>query len=160
MATKTKTKTSGGRRRPYDAGLEKGVRAIREGATLKDAARRSDTSVYRLRKYLKETRVGKKEGRRWIVRGDRRLREFQMFSGGRQVAVKVRGFDAASRIGRYMSAVAEFDESNDVASLVPFEGESVRDSRGQEFAFETRPNVLRRLLETEEPYEQIYRMVT
>lgn len=144
----------------YDPHLERGVREIRAGATLKDAARRSETSVYRLRKYLKASGVGKKIGRRWIVRGDRRVREFELFSGGRQVAVKVRGFDAASRIGRYMSAVAEFDDSNDVSALAPFDRESVRDLRGREFVFETRPNVLRRLLATEEPFELIYRIVS
>ena len=163
MASKrksTKRNRAGRRKRPFDSDLERGVREIRKGAPLREGARVSGASVYRLRKYLKKTGIGQKEGRRWIVRGDRRIREFTFFSDGREVKAKFRRSSSSTRVGRYLAAVSIFDETNDPDVLQPFEGDYVIDMKGREFPFETRPNVLRRLLETQEPFEEIYRIVT
>jgi helix-turn-helix, Psq domain len=158
--SRTRKGTRKSRRRRYDAHLEEGVRNIRSGTSLARASRLIGVSSRTLVRYLKDTGVGRKTRGRWTIGRDTRTREVRLFSNGRDEEITIKGFDAVSRIGRFMSAVADFDENNDPSVLIPFEGESVTDKRGRRHVFETRPNVLRRLLETEEPFEEIYRIVT
>ncbi len=69
-------------------------------------------------------------------------------------------FDAASKIGRFMSAVGEFLRTNKPAVLSEFEGASVADISGKIHAFETRPNALYRLASAhDQSFEHIYRIV-
>ncbi len=83
-----------------------------------------------------------------------------LFSEGRTLQVVVGDFDAASKIGRYMSAVGEFLRTNKPAGLREFEGASVIDVAGKAHPFETRPNALYRLASAhDQSFEHIYRIV-
>jgi hypothetical protein len=63
-------------------------------------------------------------------------------------------------VGRFMSAVGHFLETNNRSVLTPFAGQSVADIDGRKHPFETRPNVLYRLSSAgEHTFEQIYRIV-
>lgn len=83
-----------------------------------------------------------------------------IYSNGRQLTIKVSGFDAASKAGAYANAVGEFLTTNDTAHLAPFEGEGLTDLRGTSHPLETDPNTLYRLsLTGTDGFEQVYRIV-
>jgi hypothetical protein len=83
-----------------------------------------------------------------------------LFSNGKALQVVVGDFDAASKIGRFMSAVGEFLRTNNPAGLRDFEGLSVTDLSGKVRPFETRPNALYRLISAhDQSFEHIYRIV-
>jgi hypothetical protein len=87
-------------------------------------------------------------------------RRMLLFSDGRAIQVVVSDFDAASKIGRFMSAVGEFLRTNKAAVLREFDGASVTDLSGKVHPFETRPNALYRLLSAhDQSFEHIYRIV-
>jgi hypothetical protein len=140
----------------YEPRLEQG----REGTALSAAARSLGVAPERLRRYVAQTGVVEKRGRRWVVLNDARPRRMQVYSEGKLRVITVPGYEPAARIGRYLSAVGQFLETNDPAHLAPFVGESVTDVKGREYVFETRPNVLYRLSELgAETFEQVYRII-
>ncbi len=139
--------------------LEEGLRAIRRGRTLTEAARSVHVAPERLRRYIGESGIAEKRGPRWVIGADTRLRQMLFYSDGEAIVVSVRP-DQADTIGRYMSAVGRFLESNDLAFLDPFVGEAVTDAAGKTHPFETDPNALYRLAETGgSSFEDIYRIV-
>lgn len=150
-------------RRPpprYDRRLEEGLKAIRDGKTLREAARSIHAAPETLRSYIVGTGVAEKPAHRWRIGADARNRIMPLFSGGRQHTVTVDGYDTAFQIGRYMAAVSQFLDTNDPTVLDPFDGQSVTDIKGRQYVFETRPNVLYRLSQSgNEPFEQVYRIV-
>jgi hypothetical protein len=74
--------------------------------------------------------------------------------------VRLPGYEEADAVGRFMAAVGEFVESNDPLVLEPFVGQGVTDANGKWVSFETRPNVLYRLDETEgDSFEDAYRIL-
>ncbi len=143
---------------PYDPRLEEGLRKVRGGKTVPKAAVSIDEPPERLRDYLARTGVGEKVRGRWTVGEDDRIREWSLFSGGKQVAPRL-SFDESRKAGAFMSAVARALESNDPGELEPFVGDGVTDVDGKFWPFETRINVLYRLNADQEAYEQIYRIV-
>jgi hypothetical protein len=144
----------------YDRRLEMGLKEMRKGKSLKGAARSVHVSPERLRNYVQETGVVRKERRRWVVSEDHRPREIQTFSGGHVHTIVVPGYESAALVGRYMAAVREFLRTNDRDHLIPFIGEWVTDVDGKVYPFETRPNVLYRLHASGiEPFEEVYRLV-
>ncbi len=144
----------------YDRRLEAGLKAIRGGSTLRDAAKTADVAPERLRGYLVRSDVAEKRGGRWRIGEDRRPREVPLFSQERAVSAVVPGYQEAEHAGRYMAAVSRFLETNDPVHLVPFAGGGVRDVRGRHYLFETDPGVLYRLTAAgPEPYEQLYKIV-
>jgi hypothetical protein len=83
-----------------------------------------------------------------------------LYSRGRQLDITVGDLEAASLIGRYMSAVSRFLATNDRAILQPFAGQAVIDHNGKSHPFETNPNALYRLAAAGgETFEQVYRIV-
>ncbi len=143
----------------YDRRLEHGLGLLRDGQTLTGASRSIGVSTERLRHYLNRTGIVKKKGRRWVVQEDHRARQMLMFSEGQVIQVLV-SMNSASVVGRHMSAVGQFLETNDPAPLQPFLGASVTDVYGTVHPFETRPNVLYRLdASGGETFEQVYRIV-
>ncbi len=144
----------------YDRRLEAGLKAIRAGSTLRDAAKAADVAPERLRGYLARSGVAEKKGGRWRIGEDRRPREVPLFSRGQDMSVVVPGYREAELAGRYMAAVSRFLDTNDPASLAPFAGSGVRDVRGRHHPFETDPGTLYRLTAAgPEPYEQLYKIV-
>ena len=88
------------------------------------------------------------------------MREMLVYSEGRAFVVRLPGYAEADAVGRFMGAVGEFVESNDPLVLEPFVGQGVTDASGKWVSFETRPNVLYRLDETEgDSFEDVYRIL-
>ena len=144
----------------YSPELETGLRELRWGKSLTASAREIGVSPERLRRYLKNAGVIRKRKGRWIAAEDFRPRQMLIYSEGEARTITVADYESASLIGRYMSAVGQFLNSNDPDFLTPFEGEFVTDIQGRTYLFETRPNVLYRLSAAEtETFEQIYRIV-
>jgi hypothetical protein len=54
-----------------------------------------------------------------------------LYSRRRQIEITVGDLETASLIGRYMSAVARFSETNDRSLLEPFAGQAVTEIRGK-----------------------------
>lgn len=61
--------------------------------------------------------------------------------------------------GRYLNAVRRLLHTNDPSGLGEFTGQSIKDVRGNEFPFETRPNSLYRLNSVPEPIAEIYQVL-
>ncbi len=146
--------------RSYDRQLESGLKEIRSGKPLTKAARSIGVAPERLRKYVKQSGVAKKHGRKWTIGIDLRKREMPVFSSGQIQIITLKNYKDASRIGKYMGAVGKFLETNDESVIEQFIGESVIDLNGKRYVFETRPNVLYRLSASQtETFEEVYRIV-
>jgi hypothetical protein len=146
--------------RPYDPHLEEGLKQIREGRTMGSAARSIGVAPERLRSYVTRTGVARKEKRRWRIGPDFRARQIPIYSNGRLLTIVLPDYQQSTRAGAYMAAVGQFLHSNERAYLDPFEGQGVTAQDGSFIPFETRPNVLYRLSETEEAsFEEVYRIV-
>lgn len=144
----------------YDRRLEAGLKAIRGGSTLREAAKAADVAPERLRGYLVRSGVAEKQGGRWRIGEDHRPREVPIYSQERAVSAVVPGYREAEQAGRYMAAVSRFLDTNDPVHLAPFAGSGVRDVRDRHHPFETDPGVLYRLTAAgPEPYEQLYKIV-
>jgi hypothetical protein len=143
----------------YDPILEEGIKEMRAGASLQEAARFAKVRDERLRQYLVETGVGVFERGRWRIGPDRRPRRVVLYSRGRAIEITVGGYDEASAVGRYMNAVGQLMRY-DLLGIATLRGAGVVDVRGRFHPFETDPNTLYRLLSAgPEPFEQIYRIV-
>lgn len=139
--------------------LQLALKVLRQEKSLTAAAREAKISPERLRHYATEKNIIERQGRRWTVRHEL-PRRMLLFSDGRAVQVVVGDFDAASKIGRFMSAVGEFLRTNKPAGLREFEGASVTDVSGKTYPFETRPNALYRIASAhDQSFEHIYRIV-
>lgn len=144
----------------YDPVLEEGVKGIRNGATIAQAAHATGVTEERLRRYLAGIGVATRERRRWRIGIDQRPRIVVFYSRGRAIEIVVPGYEEAALVGLYMNATAMFQATNDPAVLAPFVGKGVRDIRGHFHPFETDPNELFRLMAAgPEPFELIYRIV-
>ena len=146
--------------RPIEDGrLQLALRTLRRQKSLSEAARAARISPERLRKHAIERGLIEKTGRRWRTSADL-PRQIKIFSEGKSLTATVDDLSAASLAGKYMSAVGQFLETNDLSPLAPFVGQSVRNMSGKDHPLETRPNVLYRLASAGEPtFEQVYRVV-
>lgn len=112
------------KQRISDARLERGLRVLSDTRDIATAARAIRVSPARFKRFAKRKGTIRKQGRQWSV--TRRLpRKVPIFTGGRQLALTVRS-KSASLIGRYMSAVGRFLETNDLKFLTEFTGRSVK----------------------------------
>ncbi|MGO9682250.1 MAG: hypothetical protein ACLPTZ_06595 [Beijerinckiaceae bacterium] len=146
-------------RRIEDDRLQLALKVLRQEKSLSAAAKAAKIAPERLRHFATERDIIERQGRRWIVRSQL-PRRMLLFSDGRVLQVVVGDFDAASKIGRFMSAVGEFLRTNNRAVLSEFEGVSVTDVSGKAHVFETRPNALYRLASAhDQSFEHIYRIV-
>ena len=144
----------------YDPILEEGIKEMRAGATLQEAARFARVRDERLREYLVQTGVGIFEHGRWQIGPDRRPRRLPMYSAGRAIDIVVPSYEVAAVVGSFMSATGRFRATNDSRVLEPYRSKGVRDVKGVLHPFETDPNTLYRLMAAgPEPFEQIYRIV-
>jgi hypothetical protein len=142
-----------------DHKLQTALRLIRQGQSVTTAAKQTNTSPETLKSKLIESGAIEKRGRKWLVKGSL-PRRVLIFSGGREHIITVGDFKAASLIGKYMSHVGWFSTTNEKSHLKKFAGKSVTDINGKSYPFETRPNVLLRLLHAGgNSFEQIYRIV-
>ena len=142
-----------------DDRLQVALKSLRQERSLTAAAREAKVSPERLRRYASEKSIIERRGRRWIVR-HQLPRRMLLFSEGNTLQVVVGDFEAASKVGRFMSAVSAFLRTNNPAGLRQFEGMSVADISGRIHVFETRPNALYRLASAhDQSFEHIYRIV-
>jgi hypothetical protein len=142
-----------------DDRLQLAFKVLRQENSLTAAARAAKVSPERLRHYGTHRNIIERKGRRWAMRQEL-PRRMLLFSDGRALQVVVGDFDAASKIGRFVSAVGEFLRTNKPAGLREFEGVSVADVSGKTHPFETRPNALHRIASAnDQSFEHIYRIV-
>lgn len=142
-----------------DQRLQLAFKVLRQEKSLSAAAKAAKIAPERLRHFATERDIIERQGRRWIVR-HQLPRRMLLFTDGKPLQVVVGDFDAASKIGRFMSAVGEFLRTNKPAELREFEGASITDVAGTQHSFETRPNALYRLASAhDQSFEHIYRIV-
>jgi hypothetical protein len=129
--------------------------------SVKGAARSTGVSESKLRRLIRNYRLARwdPKKRRWRIT-DRARREVGIISDGSAKAIVVRGFAKAQLAKAYSAAVKRFVETNDVAALAPYEGQSITDIDKRTYLFETRPNVLLRLANAGGDAEmKIYRLI-
>jgi hypothetical protein len=139
--------------------LEEGLKALRSGKSLTTSARTVRVAPERLRRYVSDSGIVERRGRKWIVGPDDRKRDTRIYSNGEAYTVTV-DVDTAAEIGRYLAAVRQFLATNDPTPLAPFHGRSITDLAGRRHPLETDPNALYRLDATgEDSFEDVYRII-
>lgn len=137
--------------------LEEGLKRIRKGDSASAVARQAHVDPGRLRNYLVQQGVGEKNGGRWRIGEDTRMRNILIYSGGKPIEIQVRGYDACKLIGEYMEAVRQFLADQNKSHLKPYDGVSVADINSKSYALETNPNALYRIhISSDRPFEQVY----
>jgi len=158
-ATEAKVAKTRAERTLEDAKLQMGLRFLRKDKSFSKAAKQAHISPERLRTYAEEHRIIEKRGRRWVIKNDL-PRRVLIYADGRERKIVVGDFKAASLVGKYMSAVGSFLNSNDGSYLKPFISKTVTDIEGKPHALETRKNLLYRLSHAGgSSFEQVYRIV-
>ncbi len=143
---------------PSDAKLESALRELRRGRTLTASARSAHVSPERLRRFLSDARLGRREGRRWIFEDDR-PRRISIYTKRKRRDLTVADYRQAALAGRYWDAAHRFVASNDINLLTPFIGQSVIDASGRRHLLETDPNAIHRLAAAGGPaFHEIYRL--
>jgi hypothetical protein len=122
---------------------ESGLKMMKRGSSLKNAARSNRISQERLRRYVRENTQATRVGRRWQIVDPRRF-HFPIYYRGRIVELWLSA-DEASKAGRYMAAVGRFLPTGDASVLRPFVGQGIRDVNGVFHPYETNENTLYRL---------------
>jgi hypothetical protein len=142
-----------------DKRFQRGLRILQELKDLFPAARAAGVSPKQFAAAALKKGAIRQQGKRWVVVGSL-PRRMLLFSGGREMAITVRGIKAASQVGSYMAAVRQFLRTNKPDVLAPFVNRGVKDTSGKIHPFETNPNVIYRLsLAGDQAFEQIYRIV-
>jgi len=140
--------------------LETAVKALRAGKSQKAAAKSARVSVERLRRFIYENNIAKREGSRWVI-VDNRPRRVPTIHRGQQRAITVPGFAPASLAGQYHNAVGHFVRTNDYDLIEPFEGQGLTDLNGRFLEFETDPNELHRYAAMDNPaFHEIYKITS
>lgn len=140
--------------------LETAVKALRVGKSQKAAAKAARVSVERLRRFIYENNIAKREGSRWVM-VDNRPRRVPTIYRGQFKAVTVQGFAEASLAGQYHNAVGHFVRTNEIDLIEPFEGQGLTDLKGRFFEFETDPNELHRYAAMDNPaFHEIYKITS
>jgi len=146
------------RPKPTDSEIETAVRLMRSGDSRKQAAKKAGVPESRLSRFLQRWKIARFKNGRWRFT-DRRRREVTVFTTLGIKKIKVRGFEAASKAMSHLNAVSNFQRTNDASLLEPFEGESIRDTRGRKHYLATQPNTIYRLAAAEtNGTPEIYRL--
>jgi hypothetical protein len=157
---KNRTIRRAARPRRYDSRLELGLKYIRQGDALAEAARKIGVKPSQLRSYIAATGIVTRKGGKWLFKRDRRFRRMPIYSDGKRAIITVHNGKTSSLIGSYMRGVRVFFATEDIHELDPFRNQSVPDVNGKRYVFETRPNVLLRLDAAGiEPFELAYEIV-
>lgn len=142
-----------------DDRIQISLKALRSGSSLLEAAKQIRVSPERLRNQAKALGAIRKQGGRWRV--NKSLpRQMLIYTKGEEQSIVIGKHYYASKLGRYMSAVGKFLQSNEIAHLKPFVSKLVKDINDNTFVLETDPNALYRIAASgSETFEQIYRIV-
>lgn len=126
-----------------DNTYERALKSLKQGNSLRSAAKFHGMSEEKLRRYVKRATEAQRIGSKWVI-FDTRPQPVFIISNGELRTVIV-ALDDASDVGKYHAAVNRFLATNDIDHLFQFEGEGVYDVNGKFHRFETRPNILRKL---------------
>jgi hypothetical protein len=136
-----------------------GLRALREGKSLSEAAATIRVSPDRLRNQARALGIIRLHRRRWVVRKNL-PRKMLIYSRGEAYPIVLDTQREASKAGRYMAAVRKFLRTNDPSALKPFIGKTITDDSGTKHPFETSPNALYRLTSSGgDSFEQVYSII-
>jgi hypothetical protein len=143
----------------HDNKLEDALKLLRRSGNQARAAKEAGVSAERFRRFLRESSLAERRGRRWHVT-DKRSRRMTVISGGEAREIMLRDFDQASLNGKHLAAVGAFLRTNDIDLLRPFDDQSVTDARGKAHPLETDPNALYRLAHAgSEVFHEVYRLI-
>lgn len=135
------------------------IRLMHGGASLTKAAQAVHTSPERLRAFVKDNAIAKRDGRRWTMTDDR-PRRVSIIADASAKAIIVPNFTEASRTGKYHNAVRRYVNSGNPDHLREFRGKGVHDFRGNFHPFETDPNDLFRYAAKDEPeFHELYQVI-
>lgn len=141
-----------------DSKLGAAFKALRGGKGLAASARAAHVSPERLRRYVAQTGLARREGRRWVAQDKHRWR-VPIYSKRKRREIVVADDAQAALAGRYWDAAHRFVASNDIELLAPFIGQAVTDARGRAHPLETNPNAIHRLAAAGGPaFHEIYRL--
>ena len=134
------------------------LKELRSGKSLTAIAREVRVSPERLRNQVQARGAIRKKNNRWKPVNDL-PREMLIYTNGEEAVITVGKLTEASKIGRYMSAVAKFIRTNNPSGLAKFSKKYAKDIKGKKYLFETDPNTLYRLANSgTETFEQVYRI--
>ncbi|MGH6877536.1 MAG: hypothetical protein ACREHV_09195 [Rhizomicrobium sp.] len=110
------------------------------------------------RRYISKNHIARRIGTRWVFykRGRRRM---LVFSNGQRHWPTL-NLRETRKNSLHLNAVRRLIYTHDREPLEQFTGQSIKDVHGNEFPFETRPNVLYRLNLVPEPFHEIYQILT
>ena len=140
--------------------IDRAIRLMQHGASLRGAASEAGTSEHALRRFLKLHNMATRKGRVWRIH-DSRERRIGVQSRGEVHKIFVRGFNPASKAGRAWDRQGRFTRTNDIDLIAELRGEGVTDIRGRFYPFETDPNALHRIAAVNDvPFHEIYQIVS
>lgn len=161
VAATSKKKKSRSRKRLRSSPLvEIAVRELNRGRSLTATARALRLAPDDLRRSLKQLRLLKRKGKRWVFSDDR-PRRIQVVTEGRTRNVILRGYEQAHVVSEYHHAVRAFLRTNNLKLLKPFRRRTVQAMNGREFVLETDPNALHRIAAMDSPqFHEIYEITS
>jgi hypothetical protein len=140
--------------------IEIAVRELNRGRSLTATARSLRLEPDDLRRTLKQLRLLKRKGKRWVFSDDR-PRRIQVVTAGRTRNVIVHGYEQAHVVSEYHHAVRAFLRTNNLKLLKPFRHRTVQAMNGREFVLETDPNALHRIAAMDSPqFHEIYEITS
>ena len=158
-ATEAGPQASGNSNPFEDHKLRLALRQLRKEGSLSQAAKDAHIAPERLRRLAVEQGIIEKHGQRWKIRHEL-PRRLPIYSDRQEYLITVGDFSEASKVGRYMAAVARFLATNDPKYLEPYISQMITDISGKSYPVETGPNALYRLAHSSAAsFEQIYRIV-
>jgi hypothetical protein len=144
----------------YDPALEAGLKSMRGGAMLKDAAKQAGVSRERLSRYVKTQASAGRSGRSWTF-NDRRARQVQVIHNGEVIEVWVEGYEPARLAGAYMGEAGHVIENPHLAPRFRrrWDNTTIKAKSGKRYAFTTDLNEIYRAIHANDrPFHEIYRL--
>lgn len=145
-----------------DRTLEDAIKAMRAGATMSAAAKRFHVGRERLTAYAKKQAGASRQGRSWTFTDTRERRVPVIVAGElHPVTIRVEGHSAAERAGQHYAEASAAVERPELFPpfIAKWEGKTIADTRGREYAFATDPNQIFRAIGGEEiDWSRIYHL--
>lgn len=144
---------------PSTEPIEAAIKLMRDGESLRSAAKAARVSERALRRFLTLRNMASRKGRVWRIH-DPRVRRVPIISQGALKRIFVQGYPPTAKAGRAFGLQGRFLVDQDEALLAPLIRDGLTDIKGVFHPFETNPNALYRLAQAEEPYfPEIYQII-
>lgn len=151
--------TGGKRPTKPDPRFEEALKLYRQTGNRTAAAKALRIAPERFSRFLSDAVQVSGRGKSLKI-ADSRPRDMTVITDGDRRKIRLRDFEQASLNGEHLNAVKAFVSSNDIDVLRPFDGRSVIDAKGAAHPLETDPNILHRIIASDEPaFPEIYRIV-